>query len=1013
MIKKLQVLSLILVACASVQAADLVHRWSFNGDLTDSIGDAHAVIEDAGANNATISDTQVTLAGGAKDASDYIDLPDGILSGIGSTSITIEFWATQHSVRNWSRIFDFGSTTTDNIFMSWSVGTTLENDRVEWVPATIGGIVDGTNAPYDLDVEYHIVMVIEPGLVSWYTAPADSETLGELRGSFDVSGSITELGGDNNWIGRSQWPDDTANASYNEFRLWSGALTADELQANHEKGPDGIGPKGRAANPVPGDEASDVLRDVTVSWDAGEYAGTHDVYLSESAADVDDASRANTLGIQLAQGWDANSVDVGHLEFGKTYYWRVDEVNGSPDRTVIKGAVWTFEIEPYSLPVSEASITVTASSISTDFSTAQQTIDGSGLGADGMHAISPETMWFTGSADLDPWIQYEFDDTLKLDTMKVWNSNSSAEMAIGWGVKDVVIEYSVDGENWSVLEGANQFSRAPGAPTYNQYDEIAMNGIAAKYIRLDIESNWGGILMAYGLAEVQFTQIPVTVRTPKPASGASDILPDAIVEWRAGREAVQHTLYISTDAGEVTDGTAASATYETAEADLSAFDLQMGETYYWRVDEVNEADAVTVWSGAVWSLTILDTLTVDDFESYGNASPNRPFQTWLDGFGYSADEFFPVPNPGNGTGSAVGHDIWSMASAYFGGELMETSSAADGSNQSMPINYTGNSRVDRTLTPPQDWTAAGIKTLVLFVKGDRDNADGSLYVEINGQKISNADSSVVTEGLWAQWNLDLASVGAVLSSVSDLSIGVDSSGSGVIYVDEIRLYKDAPESPVSVDPGATALAAQYSMENNVTDSSGNGLDGILVSDQMYVESMPGMGQALSFDGLIDYVELPIGPVIASAESMTVALWVDFSNEGGAWQRLFDFGSGSGASPYMFLTPRVGANGELRFAIRSSTVGEQVFSAPSTLASGWQHVAVTIDGTDRSVALYLNGTVVASGATAVLPQDMGDTTQNYLGKSQWPDALYQGSLDEVLVFTRSLSHDEIRYLAGDK
>ena len=76
-------------------------------------------------------------------------------------------------------------------------------------------------------------------------------------------------------------------------------------------------------------------------------------------------------------------------------------------------------------------------------------------------------MWFTAAVDLDPWIQYEFDAVNELDTMRVWNSNGAAEMAIGWGVKDVEIAHSEDGENWSALESTTEFSRAPGSPTYD------------------------------------------------------------------------------------------------------------------------------------------------------------------------------------------------------------------------------------------------------------------------------------------------------------------------------------------------------------------------------------------------------------------------------------------------------------------------------------------------------------------------------------------------------------------
>jgi hypothetical protein len=110
---------------------------------------------------------------------------------------------------------------------------------------------------------------------------------------------------------------------------------------------------------------------------------------------------------------------------------------------------------------------------------------------------------------------------------------------------------------------------------------------------------------------------------------------------------------------------------------------------------------------------------------------------------------------------------------------------------------------------------------------------------------------------------------------------------------------------------------------------------------------------------------------------------------------------------MFLCPRSGTDGAMRFAIRSATVGEQVLNAPTTLASGWHHVAASFDSATMTMKLYLDGEVVASGATDLLPKDMGNTTQNWLGKSQWPDALYTGGLDELRIYDRLLTQDDIQ------
>jgi hypothetical protein len=91
-------------------------------------------------------------------------------------------------------------------------------------------------------VEFHIVCVFDNGLVTWYTGPADSDTLGEAKGSFQSTNRLSELNDTNNWLGRSQWEDSTANASWNEVRLWKGALTPEEIEKYHRMGPDGINP---------------------------------------------------------------------------------------------------------------------------------------------------------------------------------------------------------------------------------------------------------------------------------------------------------------------------------------------------------------------------------------------------------------------------------------------------------------------------------------------------------------------------------------------------------------------------------------------------------------------------------------------------------------------------------------------------------------------------------------------------------------------------------------------------
>ena len=85
---------------------------------------------DVGPNNTTLGSNDITVAGGTRSAADYVSLGGGLLPKDGSP-VTIEFWATQVSLKPWSRIFDIGASTTENLFMSWSQDA-AGTDRVEW-----------------------------------------------------------------------------------------------------------------------------------------------------------------------------------------------------------------------------------------------------------------------------------------------------------------------------------------------------------------------------------------------------------------------------------------------------------------------------------------------------------------------------------------------------------------------------------------------------------------------------------------------------------------------------------------------------------------------------------------------------------------------------------------------------------------------------------------------------------------------------------------------------------------
>ncbi|GAJ04491.1 unnamed protein product, partial [marine sediment metagenome] len=239
------------------------------------------------------------------------------------------------------------------------------------------------------------------------------------------------------------------------------------------------------------------------------------------------------------------------LDFGTTYYWRVDEVNAPPTSQVeFKGSVWSFTTEPIAYPIED--VNATASSTLTDMGP-ENTVNGSGMDADDLlHSAEQADMWISGNEPTLAWIEFEFDKVYKLHEMLVWNSNQMIESIVGFGAKGVTIEYSSDGNDYTRLGTTHEFARAPGAPGYAHNTTVDFGGVAVKNVRLTITSNWG-LFPQYSLSEVRFTYIPLLARKPQPQSGATGIDVDAVLSFRAGREAAEHNVYIDTDEQAVID----------------------------------------------------------------------------------------------------------------------------------------------------------------------------------------------------------------------------------------------------------------------------------------------------------------------------------------------------------------------------------------------------------------------------------------------------------------------------
>lgn len=293
----------------------------------------------------------------------------------------------------------------------------------------------------------------------------------------------------------------------------------------------------------------------------------------------------------------------------------------------------------------------------------------------------------------------------------------------------------------------------------------------------------------------------------------NDDLP-IILTWTPGDNADLHDVYFGADHDAVTNVTTESTGIYCGRqpVEMTTYDpgiLELNKTYYWRIDEIIEADPNNPSKGNVWSFTTAGFITLDDFEDYDE--DNQIWCSWHDGLGYSVTGNEPY-YPANGTGAAVGDETW------MSGDHMETT-IVHGGRQSLPYYYDNNkpgcfnySEATLTLDYPRDlglrdWKKEGIEVLSLWFYGDPANIPEPMYVAVadaNGQTavvLYHDNPNSVLMRTWTEWTINLqefADKGVNLTDVNSIAIGFgykqnpQPGGSGRMYFDDIRLCRLLP-----------------------------------------------------------------------------------------------------------------------------------------------------------------------------------------------------------------------------
>lgn len=208
--------------------------------------------------------------------------------------------------------------------------------------------------------------------------------------------------------------------------------------------------------------------------------------------------------------------------------------------------------------------------------------------------------------------------------------------------------------------------------------------------------------------------------------------------------------------------------------------------------------------------------------------------------------------------------------------------------------------------------------------------------------------------------------------------------------------RDVATLELTVEPGP-GPRLWYGFDGDTASRVGGG-EAAVAGEIGFADGRHGSAVDLMGSG---WLELP--ERAADTGELTVASWVYWPG-GGDWLRIFDFGNNREEN--LFLTPRA-SGGNMRFSISDGTTTEML-ETRALPTDRWVHVAVTLG--DAGGRLYVGGSLVEEADLRLRPSDFRPRT-NYLGKSQWPDPLFNGRLDEFFLAHRELDAAEIAALAA--
>lgn len=234
---------------------------------------------------------------------------------------------------------------------------------------------------------------------------------------------------------------------------------------------------------------------------------------------------------------------------------------------------------------------------------------------------------------------------------------------------------------------------------------------------------------------------------------------------------------------------------------------------------------------------------------------------------------------------------------------------------------------------------------------------------------------------------------------------------GTTYYYKVQPYNEAGDGNASAILKATPEAGKYlhlafdENKGSISYDEWGGYDGAFLQGASFVEGRNGGYAAKLVKSNKSYIELPKGAV-SRLSDYTIATWIKITAGRG---RIFDFGSGSGT----FMIAAANSTG-VKYKITCEK-GAFDFTVPCKwTTTDWHHLVITQKGKD--MAVYFDGEEVGTAVNEkeIYPKDMGITTRNWLGRSQWSsDAYCDHIYDDFRIYNYAIEASDVTTLYEDK